>query len=189
MHTMLRRALQRRILLTKHPVVFGRSLGILPGPSSQVFEERKTLGWKCDEVFDVVADVGTYKDFLPWCVGSRVLNDLSRRDSDCFDAELRIGFQGLDVCYISRVSTDRPRSVHSQVVDSDLFHHLDSVWELRHGRRPGTTDITFRIEFAFRSPLYQSFASIFLDEVCGAMVAAFENRCRQRYGCEEEVRE
>lgn len=183
----VRAAQHMRASLPIHSVQLRRRLGILSGPSSQVFEEHKTLGWTREEVFDVVADVGTYEEFLPWCVGSKVLRDSLMRDSKSFDAELRIGFQGLDIRYISRVEAERPRMVQSRVVGSDLFHHLDSVWELRKGKRPGTTDLTFRVDFAFRSPLYQSFASVFLDEVCGAMITAFEERCRKCYGHEDEV--
>ena len=52
------------------------------------YKEKTFLPFKRDEVFDLVADVAKYPEFLPWCVGARILT----RRGNQVDADLMIGF-------------------------------------------------------------------------------------------------
>lgn len=56
------------------------------------------------QIFAIVSDVESYKEFIPWCVGSRLLGeDESSGLSGCKLAELTIGFQNIHLSYTSRV--------------------------------------------------------------------------------------
>ncbi len=66
--------------------------------------------------------------------------------------------------YTSQVHLHPPGKVVSHVYDSTLFDHLDSTWEFKPGPLPGSTWLSFSVDFAFKSPLYHHIASVFFDE-------------------------
>ncbi|CAI7820532.1 unnamed protein product, partial [Closterium sp. NIES-53] len=131
-----------------------------------------------EQVFDVVAGVERYADFLPWCVGSHVL----WRAPDGMEAELEIGFHMLREKYLSRVTYKRPLFVTARSADTGLFHHLDNHWEFAPGRLPGSCLLSFSVDFQFRSLLYTQFLDLFFDEVVSSLVNSFERRCKEIYG-------
>ena len=51
--------------------------------------EKRFVGHSPRQMFDLVSNVKKYPDFLPWCLGSRILNN----DGDVLIADLIIGFQ------------------------------------------------------------------------------------------------
>ncbi|CAI7734684.1 unnamed protein product, partial [Closterium sp. NIES-54] len=81
---------------------------------SKKFQEKRLIGYSPEQVFDVVAGVERYADFLPWCVGSHVL----WRAPDGMEAELEIGFHMLREKYLSRVTYKRPLFVTVSVLVS-----------------------------------------------------------------------
>lgn len=151
----------------------------LGGDLSKRHHERKLLGWTPRQVYDVVASVEHYSQFVPWCQRSTVL---LRRPPGYLEAELEVGFQMFVERYTSKVTLQCPTAVHSRVDDSTLFSYLTNKWEFRLGPTPHTTWLTFEVDFAFKSPLYRQVASIFFEEVVQRMMGAFEGRCAQVYG-------
>jgi ribosome-associated toxin RatA of RatAB toxin-antitoxin module len=76
----------------------------------------------------------------------------------------------------------RPRSIVVEAIDSIIFKELKSHWTFQSGPTPGSCWLEFKVEFCFRSPIYNQVASMFLDEVIKKMMASFEKRCEQLYG-------
>lgn len=90
--------------------------------------------------------------------------------------------------YTSKVFLKKPQLVRSTVSDSTLFDHLDSTWSMKPGPQPNTTWLSFKVDFAFRSPLYKHIADVFFAEVQKQMMKAFEGRCRRLYGPSQMAR-
>jgi len=130
-------------------------------------------------MFDVVSAVEHYHDFVPWCVASRVLK---KREGEYLEAELEVGFQVFVERYVSKVTLTPPTEVRTTTAASTLFHHLESIWEIKPGPTPSSCWLSFEVDFAFRSPLYKQVATIFFDEVVQHMMSAFEGRCHHLYG-------
>lgn len=133
-----------------------------------------------DALYSVVSDVGRYKDFVPWCVGSRVLRQHSR---SC-EAELTVGFKMITESYTSRVTMVPGRHVRAVASDTSMFRHLVNEWEFEDGPHPNSCWVNFFVEFQFRNSLYSSVSGMFMDEVVHRMVRAFESRA-QRLAREE----
>ncbi|KAK4770991.1 hypothetical protein SAY87_031523 [Trapa incisa] len=154
------------------------------GVLSKVYEERRVLGYSPAQLFDVVAAVDMYQDFLPWCQRSEILR--SHPDGS-LDAELEIGFKFLVESYISHVEMKKPLLVKSTASDSTLFEHLINVWEFNPGPSPGSCEVHFLVDFKFQSPLYSQVASMFFKEVVARLVGSFSERCRLIYGPEVSI--
>ncbi|XAR61888.1 hypothetical protein NMG60_11016431 [Bertholletia excelsa] len=146
---------------------------------SKVYEERRVLGYSPEQLYNVVAAVDLYEDFLPWCQRS----DIIRRHPDgSFDAELEIGFKFLVESYISHVELNKPKSIKTTASESNIFDHLINIWEFNPGPNPGTCNLYFLVDFKFQSPLYRQMASMFFKEVVSRLVGSFHDRCRLVYG-------
>ncbi|XP_075511488.1 uncharacterized protein LOC142547208 [Primulina tabacum] len=146
---------------------------------SKVHEERRVLGYSPEQLFNVVAAVDMYEDFLPWCQRSQII----RRNPDgSFDAELEIGFKILVESYVSHVELKKPNFIKTTSSQSSLFDHLINVWEFNPGTVPGTCDLHFLVDFKFQSPFYRQMANMFFKEVVSRLVNSFNDRCRLIYG-------
>ncbi|DBB13860.1 hypothetical protein WJX82_008622 [Trebouxia sp. C0006] len=143
------------------------------------YKERRLIGYSPKQLYDVVAEVQYYKEFVPWCQRSHIM----RREGDTFlEAELEVGFRLFVERYTSEVYLKPGEQVISKVFDSTLFDHLDSTWDFKVGPSPSSTWLTFSVDFGFKSPLYRSVAAVFFEEVVQRMMAAFEGRCKVVYG-------
>lgn len=147
-------------------------------PPAKKYSERRLVGYTPDQLYQVVADVQQYPQFVPWCQNARILT----RKDDYLEAELEVGFQVFVERYTSKVTLKKPHLVQSRVTDSLLFDHLDSTWNMQPGPCSGTCWLTFKVDFAFKSALYRHIADIFFSEVVQRMMASFEGRCLSQYG-------
>ena len=74
--------------------------------------ERRKLPYAPEQLFELVADVERYPEFLPWCVGARV----RERKPTLVVADLLIGYRMVRERFTSRVTLDRPRRIEDRVV-------------------------------------------------------------------------
>ncbi|NXL87226.1 CQ10B protein, partial [Alectura lathami] len=143
------------------------------------YTEQRILGYSAEQMYELVANVGDYRLFVPWCHRSAVLSRRGRM----LRAELEVGFPPLRERYLSEVSlgTQQIRAVSS---DCRLFRHLETLWHFAPGL-PGQADtcsLHFSVSFEFRSALHARLAGLFLDEVAKQMVSAFEGRAQALFG-------
>ncbi len=131
-------------------------------------------------MFDLVADVPRYPEFLPWCTAARV----RRVEGPNVEVdELAIGFGPLHERFVSRVikTPDDPEGARIETVGIEgPFKALASHWLFQPHSRG--TDIAFALEFEFRSLLLQHTMRLLFAEAVKRMVAAFEARAVQLYG-------
>ena len=67
--------------------------------------EKRVLPYTQEQLFNLVAEVERYPEFLPWCLAARV----KRREENLIVAELRIGFKMVRERFTSRITLERPR--------------------------------------------------------------------------------
>ena len=137
--------------------------------------ERKILRYTPEQMFDLVADVRRYPEFLPWCVGARIV---SQTESELI-ADLTIGFKLFRETFRSQVTLERPHHVHVQYLTGP-FRHLNNHWRFKPA--PGGTEVDFFVDFEFRSRLLQAVIGTVFNEAVSMMVRAFERRARALYG-------
>lgn len=137
--------------------------------------ERKILRYTPEQMFDLVADVRRYPEFLPWCVGARVLS----RDEQVLVADLTIGFKMFRETFRSRVGLERPGHIHV-TYETGPFRYLNNHWRFRPV--PEGVDVDFFVDFEFRSRILQMAIGMVFNEAVRLMVRAFERRAMALYG-------
>ncbi|MHA6317439.1 type II toxin-antitoxin system RatA family toxin [Altererythrobacter sp. CAU 1778] len=138
--------------------------------------ETRQLPYSCEQMFDLVADVDSYGEFLPWVIATRV-----REDSDTeMTADMLVGFKAIREKFTSRVIKRRPEFIEVQYVDGPM-RDLDNVWEFRP-LDDGGCEIDFRVDFTFRNRMFEALAGQYFDRAFRKMMSAFEARAAELYG-------
>lgn len=139
------------------------------------YADRKLVGYSPEQLFDLVADVGKYPEFLPWCVGAQVI---SRTDTELL-ADLTIGFGPFRERFTSRVTLDRPAKIQVRY-ENGPFRYLNNQWVFIPD--PHGVQVDFWVDFEFRSRLLQKAIGVVFNEAVRRMVGAFLKRAREIYG-------
>jgi coenzyme Q-binding protein COQ10 len=140
--------------------------------------ERRRLPYSPQQLFDLVADVERYPEFLPWCVGARV----RERTSNVIVGDLLIGYRMVRERFTSRIVLDRPKRIDVSYSEGP-FRYLTNHWEFEPEADGGCT-IDFYVDFEFRSRMLQRIIEVLFNEAVRRMVGAFEARARHLYGAD-----
>jgi len=140
--------------------------------------EQKELPYSAEQMFDLVADVGCYEEFLPWCIKSRI----NEREAcgRVFYADLIVGYKMFREKFSSRVVTDSPTEIYIEYLKGPL-KNLKNKWVFTD-KAGGGCIVDFQVEFEFRNKALQSLATLFFNEVVKRMTDAFEERAGEVYG-------
>jgi coenzyme Q-binding protein COQ10 len=138
--------------------------------------EKRNLPYSPEQLFDLVADVKRYQEFLPWVAATRI-----RSDSDTqMIADLVVGFKSLKETFTSRVNKHRPDRIDIDYIEGPL-KYLHNSWKFAPDGSGGT-DIDFCVDFAFRSRIFETLAGQMFDRALRRMIGAFETRAHELYG-------
>lgn len=143
--------------------------------------EQRIVPYSPAQMFDLVADVGAYPQFLPWVVGARVRSSSPM----LLVADLIVGFKVFRETFTSRVTLERPHHVHVDYVNGPL-KHLHNDWRFTPDGQGGTR-VDFHVDFAFKNRLLEAMVGTVFSEALGRMVAAFEARAAELYASETLV--
>lgn len=138
--------------------------------------EQRRLQWSPEQMFDLVADVRHYPEFLPWVVATRIKSD---SESEMI-ADMLVGFNALREKFTSRVRKTRASRIEVEYLDGPM-KSLSNVWAFSPGEDGGCV-IDFCVEFSFRNAIFEALAGQYLDRAFRKMVTAFENRAAKLYG-------
>jgi len=141
------------------------------------FAEERHLPYSQQKIFDLVADVERYPEFLPWCIGCRV----TKRENQLIEADMLVGFKMVRERFTSRVSLSSPNSIQVEYLDGP-FRYLNNNWTF-NPTEDGCV-IHFYIDFDFRSRLLRRLIGPLFSEAVRRMVSAFDNRALALYGTE-----
>ncbi len=137
--------------------------------------EKRILRYTPEQLFNLVADVRRYPEFLPWCVGARVI---SQTETELV-ADLTIGFKMFRETFRSRVQLERPHAVRVSY-ENGPFRYLNNTWKFTPVEQG--TEVDFFVDFEFRSALLQAVIGMVFNEAVRMMVRAFERRAMVLYG-------
>ena len=137
--------------------------------------ETRILPYTPEQLFDLVADVGSYQQFLPWVAATRIR---SNSESEMI-ADLVVGFGALKETFTSKVRKARPGSIDIDYVEGPL-KYLHNSWKFRAA--PGGTEVDFCVDFAFRNRIFEAIAGQMFDRALRRMIGAFEERAALLYG-------
>jgi coenzyme Q-binding protein COQ10 len=133
------------------------------------------------QLLDLVGDVRSYPEFVPWITSMRVWNERTDGEGETsLDAEASVGFSFLRERFATRVKRDP----HVQEITVSLLHGpfrtLLNRWRFRDD--PKGTRVEFEIDFEFKSRLLQTLLAANFHHAVERLIGCFEDRARALYG-------
>lgn len=141
-----------------------------------IHKETRLLPYAPGQVYDLIADVERYPEFLPWCLACRVKTQESPKS---FIADLAVGFKMVREQFTSRVTLDPKKAITIDYLNGP-FEHLTNEWKF--DTAPEGTAVSFYLSFEFKSKLLQALIGALFEEAVHKMVSAFEARAKKLYG-------
>ena len=143
--------------------------------------ETRKLPYSAQQMYDLVADVASYPQFLPWTAAARIRSVTPQVDgSDIMLADLVISFKVFRERFGSRVVLwPTERRIETEYLDGP-FKYLQSTWAFAEAEEG--CKVSFFVDFEFRNKLLQSAAGLFFFDAMQRIVRAFETRAHVLYG-------
>ena len=147
------------------------------------FRSERRVRHRADQMFDLVADVERYPEFVPLCTSLRVKSrrtDAQGRET--LVADMSVGYKMIREKFTSRVLLDKKR--HRVVVEyiNGPFSHMENIWTFRDLSDAGGSLITFFIDYEFRSKMLGVLMGSMFDTAFRKFSMAFEERADAVYG-------
>lgn len=142
--------------------------------------ETKELPYTAAQMYDLVADVGMYPEFLPWTAAARIRRTDDKGDHTLMDADLVISFKVFRERFTSRVTLwpDDMR-IDTEYLDGP-FRHMQSNW--RFEEMDNGCKVHFHVDFEFRNRVLQGIIGVVFNEAMQRVVRAFEKRAEALHG-------
>lgn len=140
------------------------------------YSHKLRLGYTAAQLFDLVADVERYPEFMPWTITTHV----RRRTDRVIWTDLAIGTGIIRKRFSTVATLDRPHRIAITSHDP-LFERFEQKWTFEDAAEGGT-DIEYYTEFQFRSFLLQALMDLSFADRASAIVSAYTRRARRLYG-------
>ncbi len=125
--------------------------------------------YSAEHLFNLVADIESYPEFLPWCEASRV----NKREENLIIAELAIKYKIFRGSYISKVTLIPNEKITVELVDGPL-KALQNHWKFTPNTN--TTDIEFMLDFQLKSRILENIVSSEFEYYTNKLMEAFLKR-------------
>jgi coenzyme Q-binding protein COQ10 len=143
--------------------------------------EKRHLPYTPEQMYDLVASVERYPEFLPWCKAARI----TKHEGDTFYADLVVAFKVWRERFTSKVHVVPKTGIDVEYINGP-FRYLNNHWRFLPAPEGGCI-IDFYVDFEFRSRILQNLIGLLFNEAVSRMVGAFETRAQQLYGSGERV--
>lgn len=140
------------------------------------------MPYTAQQMYDLVADVGRYPEFLPWCAAARIRRQEVQPDgSEVMEADLVISFKVFRERFGSRVVLwPGDKKIDTEYLDGP-FKYMKSNWAFADAPGGGC-EVSFFVDFEFRNAILQKIIGVVFNEAMQRIVRAFENRAQALYG-------
>jgi coenzyme Q-binding protein COQ10 len=134
-------------------------------------------------MFELVADVEKYPEFLPLCESLRVRRRVQSGEGiEILAAEMKVGYGAINETFTTRVTLDRPRLVIDVEYIEGPFRTLDNRWHFRPEGKESFVE--FDIRYEFKSFALGLLMGAMFDRAFRKFAEAFETRADAVYGRE-----
>lgn len=142
--------------------------------------ETRKLPFSAQQMYDLVADVARYPEFLPWTAAARIKSVEDEGDHSVMEADLVISFKVFRERFTSRVVLwPEAKKIDTEYLDGP-FKYMKSNWEFTDV--DGGCEVYFHVDFEFRNMILQKIIGVVFNEAMQRVVKAFEKRARTLYG-------
>ena len=142
--------------------------------------EKRVMPYSPQQMYDLIADVASYPEFLPWCAAARIRKRRVVDAHEIIDADLVISFKVFRERFGSRVTLKPDTNRIDVEYLGGPFKFLNNHWKfIEH---EDGCEVDFFVDFEFKSKILQSIIGVVFGEAMQRIVGAFEERAKTLYG-------
>lgn len=146
------------------------------------FSTKRRVRHTAGEMFDLVADVERYPEFVPLCRALKVKSRTPKEEGvDVVVADMTVAYKLVQETFTSRVTLDRPQLQILVEYLSGPFSHLQNRWQFREMDEKAC-DVEFFIAYEFKSRVLAALMGAMFDAAFRRFAKAFEERADEIYG-------
>lgn len=145
------------------------------------YTTRRTMRFSPEQMYDLVADVERYPEFLPLCESLRVTSREEKDGLTVLIATMGVGYKSIRERFTTRVTLDEGnRKILVEYLDGP-FRYLENRWQFLP-KENGQCEVDFYITYEFRSRMLSMLMGVMFDKAFRKFASAFEARAAQVYG-------
>lgn len=127
-------------------------------------------------MYDLVSDVESYPDFLPWCEEARIL----KKEGGLVEAALVVAKGKIRQTFSTRNQLKSGVSIEMELLEGP-FSRLNGIWQFK-SLGPEGCKVSLEMDFEVSNSLLQGTLSPMFGQLMNTMVGAFSRRAEQLYG-------
>ena len=146
------------------------------------FSSKRRVLHSASQMFDLVADVERYPEFVPLCKSLRIRQRTPKADgTEIVVCEMTVAFKLVQQAFTTRVTLDRPNlKIYVEYLQGP-FSNLENRWSFEP-KSDGACDVGFFLAYEFRSRMLAMLMGTMFDAAFQRFAAAFEKRADAIYG-------
>ena len=143
--------------------------------------ETRNVNYSSDQMFNLVADIENYPNFIPWCKALKVTSRTEEEDLTCevLIAEMQISFKVFSETFSSMVTLYPTSKKITVEYINGPFKFLRNTWSFTSYNKGCT--INFNVEFEFKSKMMQRLIGVVFQEAMKRIITSFEKRASHLY--------
>ncbi|MGF6433551.1 MULTISPECIES: type II toxin-antitoxin system RatA family toxin [Bradyrhizobium] len=146
------------------------------------FSSKRRVRHTAPQMFDLVADVERYPEFVPLCQSLKIRQRTPKDDgTEVVVADMTVSFKLVRETFTSRVTLDRPNLKILVEYLRGPFSNLENRWSFEP-RSEAECDVGFFLNYEFKSRMLAMLMGSMFDAAFSRFAAAFEKRADQVYG-------
>jgi coenzyme Q-binding protein COQ10 len=147
------------------------------------FHDHRLVRHQAVQMFDLVADVERYPEFVPLCKALTVRSRRSETDGrETLVADMTVGYRLIRETFTSRVALDKPNlKVRVEYIDGP-FSRLENIWNFKDEAEGEGSRVGFFIDYEFKSRTLGVLMGSMFDAAFRKFASAFERRADAIYG-------
>ena len=135
---------------------------------------KKVYECRADDLLNVVADVKSYADFIPFCSNVDIYDNFASQEVEYFSASILVNFKLATENFDTKVSVNRKLNTISITGNTKPFRSLIAEWSFVE--KDNFCEVTFYLEVSFTSFIKEKLVSISFDKIALNIIDAFESR-------------
>jgi coenzyme Q-binding protein COQ10 len=146
------------------------------------FSSKRRVQHSATQMFDLVADVERYPEFVPLCKSLKIRQRTPKPDgTEVVVCEMMVAFKLVQQAFTTKVTLDRPNmKIHVEYLQGP-FSNLENRWSFE-AKSDNACDVGFFLSYEFKSRMLAMLMGTMFDTAFQRFAAAFEKRADAVYG-------
>ncbi|MGV2099125.1 type II toxin-antitoxin system RatA family toxin [Rhizobium sp. 21-4511-3d] len=144
------------------------------------FETHRPVPHTAEQMFDLVADVERYPEFLPLCEALTIRSRKERDGKILLVADMTVGYKAIRETFTTQVLLNKAERIIDVKYIDGPFKYLDNRWSFAEAT-PGSM-VNFFIDYEFKSRILGALMGTMFDRAFRMFTEAFEKRASAIYG-------